>query len=73
METSFSPLHQMSFETTVRFLTQAALYGHTDSLKSASSRLVVGRPVREGTGITECVELLQPVSEKWDEWANSRA
>mmetsp|Transcript_27715 Transcript_27715/g.66796 ORF Transcript_27715/g.66796 Transcript_27715/m.66796 type:complete len:1765 (-) Transcript_27715:143-5437(-) len=45
-----SPFLQMSFETTAQFLTQAALMGNGDQLNSPSANIVVGRPVRHGTG-----------------------
>ena len=45
-----SPFLQMSFETTAQFLTQATLRGTSDQLKSPSSNIVVGRPIRHGTG-----------------------
>ena len=45
-----SPFLQMSFETTAQFLTQAALKAVSDDLNSPSSNIVVGRPVRHGTG-----------------------
>ena len=45
-----SPFLQMSFETTAQFLTQAALTAVSDGLKSPSASIVVGRPIRHGTG-----------------------
>jgi DNA-directed RNA polymerase I subunit RPA1 len=45
-----SPFLQMSFETTAQFMTQAALTGTSDDLNSPSANIVVGRPVRHGTG-----------------------
>jgi DNA-directed RNA polymerase I subunit RPA1 len=45
-----SPFLQMSFETTAQFLTQAAVATRSDSVKSPSSNIVVGRPIRHGTG-----------------------
>lgn len=50
IETSTSPLLKMSFETTMRFLTEASRSGHYDDLSSPSSRLVVGELVPGGTG-----------------------
>ena len=58
LETSSSPLQQMSFETTMHFLVKAALQGKTDHLKNPSSQLVVGRVMSSGTG---SFELLQPL------------
>ena len=45
-----SPFLQMSFETTAQFLTQAALTFSSDKLQSPSANIVVGRPIRHGTG-----------------------
>jgi DNA-directed RNA polymerase I subunit RPA1 len=45
-----SPFLQMSFETTAQFLTHAAMKGNRDSLNSPSANIVVGRPIRHGTG-----------------------
>jgi DNA-directed RNA polymerase I subunit RPA1 len=45
-----SPFLQMSFETTAQFLTQAALNEHSDFLNSPSANIVVGRPIKHGTG-----------------------
>jgi DNA-directed RNA polymerase I subunit RPA1 len=53
MESSSSALLQMTFETTVNFLKQAAMLGSSDDLASPSGNLVVGRPVRHGTGVFE--------------------
>ncbi|XP_013793244.2 DNA-directed RNA polymerase I subunit RPA1-like [Limulus polyphemus] len=57
MESSASPLQQMTFETTMNFLKSATLSGFQDPLKSPSSRLVLGHLVAGGTG---CFDLLQP-------------
>jgi DNA-directed RNA polymerase I subunit RPA1 len=40
----------MSFETTVGFLTSAALYGEYDDLKSPASQIVLGKAVSHGSG-----------------------
>jgi DNA-directed RNA polymerase I subunit RPA1 len=53
MESSSSPLLQMSFETTVNFLKNAAVLGLSDDLRSPSGNLVMGRPVCHGTGAFE--------------------
>uniref|UniRef100_A0A1B0CN45 DNA-directed RNA polymerase subunit n=2 Tax=Lutzomyia longipalpis TaxID=7200 RepID=A0A1B0CN45_LUTLO len=50
METSVSPLQQMSFESCMRFLKAATISGCTDNLSSPSSRLIVGQPCKSGTG-----------------------
>lgn len=50
MESSTSPLQQMSFESSLVFLKDAIINGKTDSLTSASSCLMLGQPCRSGTG-----------------------
>lgn len=50
LRSNANPLHKMSFETTTEFLRSATLQGEYDSLKSNSSRLVIGRPSAGGTG-----------------------
>ena len=45
-----SPLQQMSFETSVRFLSEATQHGVCDDLNSPSSRIVMGGVVPTGTG-----------------------
>lgn len=50
MESSASPLQQMSFESSLVFLKAAAIHGREDSLDSPSSRLIVGQPCKSGTG-----------------------
>jgi DNA-directed RNA polymerase I subunit RPA1 len=50
MEEMSSTLLQMSFETTAHFLTQAALSNAKDDLESPSANIVLGRPIRQGTG-----------------------
>jgi DNA-directed RNA polymerase I subunit RPA1 len=47
---SVSPLLKMSFETTLGFLRDAVLDGDWDDLRSPSSRIVIGRTGRVGTG-----------------------
>eukprot|EP01130_Rhizamoeba_saxonica_P008796 TRINITY_DN3562_c0_g1_i1.p1 TRINITY_DN3562_c0_g1~~TRINITY_DN3562_c0_g1_i1.p1 ORF type:complete len:1460 (-),score=409.83 TRINITY_DN3562_c0_g1_i1:93-3854(-) len=44
---------KMSFETTMKFLTDASLYGDHEPMVSPSSQLVVGGPVEGGTGMFE--------------------
>jgi len=58
MGTNSSPYQQMSFETTTHFLASACLYGDTETVKSASARIVMGRVVGSGTG---ACQLLQPL------------
>jgi len=59
METNPSPFQQMSFESTVHYITDSALYGEYDKLKSPSARIVLGKPPRVGTGIFDCVQPIQ--------------
>lgn len=51
MESSTSPLQQMSFESSVTFLKDAAIKGKPDMLQSASSCLMLGQPCKTGTGL----------------------
>jgi DNA-directed RNA polymerase I subunit RPA1 len=41
---------QMSFETTAGFMTEAANQGRKELLQSPSGNIVMGRPIRHGTG-----------------------
>lgn len=50
LESSASPLQQMSFETPMKFFTNATLIGSEDMLKSPSSKLILGQLVGGGTG-----------------------
>jgi DNA-directed RNA polymerase I subunit RPA1 len=59
LASSVSPFMKMSFETTVGFLRDAVLEGEWDDLKNPSSRIVVGRTGRVGTG---AFDVLMPVS-----------
>jgi len=54
MRSSSSTFLQMSFETTANFLVESALSKNTDALMSPSANIVLGRPVRHGTGAFEC-------------------
>lgn len=45
-----SPFAKMSFETSMKFLTDAVCDGETDALDSPSARMTVGRTGRMGTG-----------------------
>ncbi|CAL8145005.1 unnamed protein product [Orchesella dallaii] len=51
IESSASPLQQMSFETVVSFLREATLSAKHDDLSNPSARLVVGKPAAVGTGL----------------------
>ncbi|KAJ0407192.1 hypothetical protein ATCC90586_005281 [Pythium insidiosum] len=59
MQNKGSAFQQITFETSMRFLTEAALNGLSDDLESSSSRLVLGQPPRVGTG---SFSLLQPLA-----------
>ena len=59
MSPNISPFLQMSFETTMTFLRDAASGCDYDSLASPSSRLVIGQPVSVGTGSFEIKVPLQ--------------
>ncbi|CAK1579973.1 unnamed protein product [Parnassius mnemosyne] len=50
MESSTSPLQQMSFESSLIFLKEAVLNSKKDNIRSASSCLMLGQPCRSGTG-----------------------
>eukprot|EP00042_Codosiga_hollandica_P057788 m.860721 g.860721 ORF g.860721 m.860721 type:complete len:1728 (-) comp59680_c0_seq2:58-5241(-) len=58
MASNVSPFTAMSFETTGKFLEAAVASNDHDTVASHSSRLVVGRPTRTGTG--SC-DLLVPI------------
>ena len=59
MENNSSPLQQMTFETAMGFLRSATLGGKTDTLDSPSACVVLGKPVKGGTG---AFSLLQKLS-----------
>lgn len=50
LRSSVSPFLKMSFETTVGFLRDAVMDGDWDDLRSPSSRIVIGRTGKVGTG-----------------------
>ncbi|KAM9850131.1 DNA-directed RNA polymerase I subunit RPA1 [Aulostomus maculatus] len=54
-----SPLQQMTFETSYKFLKQATMLGSHDQLASPSACLVVGKVVKGGTGLFELKQPLQ--------------
>ncbi|GMF49967.1 unnamed protein product [Phytophthora fragariaefolia] len=59
MNNKGSSLQQITFETSMKFLSQAAMGGLVDKLESPSARLVLGQPPRVGTG---SFSLLQPIA-----------
>ncbi|KAJ2628726.1 60S acidic ribosomal protein P1 [Coemansia sp. RSA 1287] len=50
LSSSPSPLAKMSFESTCTFLQEATVYGDIDDLRNPSARIVMGQPVKSGTG-----------------------
>jgi DNA-directed RNA polymerase I subunit RPA1 len=62
---SVSPFMKMSFETTVGFLADAVTDGDWDDLSSPSSRIVIGRMSKVGTGAFDV--LTQVPTKKGDE------
>lgn len=59
MRSNSSPLQQMTFETSYKFLKDATMMGSHDQLMSPSACLVVGKVVRGGTGLFELKQPLQ--------------
>lgn len=59
MQSNSSPLQQMTFETSFKFLKQATMLGMRDELESPSACLVVGKVVKGGTGLFELKQPLQ--------------
>ncbi len=46
---------QMSFETTATFMTEHAMNKQTETLQSPSANIVMGNPIKHGTGAFECI------------------
>lgn len=59
IQSNSSPLQQMTFETSYKFLKQATMLGSHDQLVSPSACLVVGKVVKGGTGLFELKQPLQ--------------
>ncbi|CAJ1057951.1 LOW QUALITY PROTEIN: DNA-directed RNA polymerase I subunit RPA1 [Xyrichtys novacula] len=59
IQSNSSPLQQMTFETSYKFLKQATMLGSHDQLASPSACLVVGKVVKGGTGLFELKQPLQ--------------
>jgi len=55
MADSSSSFLQMSFETTGAFMVDAALNTRDDRIESPSANIVLGRPIKHGTGAFECI------------------
>ena len=53
MAYSGSPFLRMSYETSVKFITGAAVHCEVDNCKSPSSRIILGQNPEMGTGICE--------------------
>ncbi|KAJ2006417.1 hypothetical protein GGI04_001889 [Coemansia thaxteri] len=50
LSSSPAPFAKMSFESTCTFLQETTTFGDFDDLRNPSSRIVLGQPVRSGTG-----------------------
>ncbi|NXX66882.1 RPA1 polymerase, partial [Spizella passerina] len=59
IQSNSSPLQQMTFETSYKFLKDATMMGAHDELRSPSACLVVGKVVKGGTGL---FDLKQPLT-----------
>lgn len=60
MEGGNSPLQQMSFESSLKFLKSAVLSHRKDKLCSPSARLMVGQPTKCGTAAFQIMHQLHP-------------
>lgn len=60
MESSASPLQQMSYETTMDFMTKACNVANLDTIASPASALVVGAVPPVGTGMVSLLMDLDP-------------
>lgn len=56
---SISPFCKMSFETASKFIVEAASHGETDELESPSARVILGLPVKVGTGSFDVMQKLE--------------
>ncbi|XP_022539298.2 DNA-directed RNA polymerase I subunit RPA1 [Astyanax mexicanus] len=59
IQSNSSPLQQMTFETSFKFLKEATMLGSYDKLNSPSACLVVGKVVKGGTGLFDLKQPLQ--------------
>jgi DNA-directed RNA polymerase I subunit RPA1 len=55
MADASSSFLQMSFETTANFMIEAAMNNKEEAMMSPSANIVLGRPIRHGTGAFECL------------------
>ena len=46
---------QMSFESTSVFMVDAAMHMRNDPMMSPSANIVMGHPIRHGTGAFDCI------------------
>jgi DNA-directed RNA polymerase I subunit RPA1 len=53
MKYNASPFLRMTFETSVKFITDSALRCETDKCKTPSSKIILGQPPLIGTGICD--------------------
>jgi DNA-directed RNA polymerase I subunit RPA1 len=58
IEASTSPFLKITFETAAAFLVSATLHGDVDPLTSPAARIVLGQPVRAGTGSMDLIQRL---------------
>lgn len=59
MESTPSGIQKMSFETSLKFLTDAAINADVDTLESPSARIAVGEVVKCGTGMFDMLQRIQ--------------
>lgn len=55
MADASSSFLQMSYETTAGFMIDAALNNRDEPMESPSANIVLGRPIKHGTGAFECI------------------
>jgi len=55
MADASSSFLQMSYETTANFMIDAALNNRDEPMNSPSANIVLGRPIKHGTGAFECI------------------
>jgi len=55
MQDISSTFLQMSFESTSMFMVEAAMHKRIDRMQSPSANIVMGAPIRHGTGAFECI------------------
>ncbi|CAJ1461519.1 unnamed protein product, partial [Effrenium voratum] len=60
-----SPLLQMSYETTMQFLSTACQEGLLDNMTSPASAIVLGKPPEVGTGMVNLLVDLDPPEPPW--------